>query len=621
MGNANLPVGNTPYDERASDVQTEFPASVELAALDRRSNEYQDKVERWTALAQLYCGGWDLRLKASSFLWQRHKEQQDVYQSRIQRFNYFNLLQTGIGYYVSYLFRREPEIDILDKVNLKPLVDTTSPEIKPVRPGELRLATPTPDDRTDRLSDPDTTPVTPAQSDNSKIGPVINTANDEAGRFYTQFRSNVDRAQTTLSSFFSHVMAQLLLNGKAFILTDLEPLTSPVANREQAEALGANRPYVLLKNANDVINYRTDREGNLVWCVIKGARSGQEGPFDPIFTVDQWWVYDQTSWALYEYQHPVEPGSVTAGSAQSVAAINAGLTKPGKYATLTGSGLHALHHVGRCPVRMFEVPEGQWMGDRVYLPILTHLNEDNALGWLLAQTNLAIPVIIGGGVEMGDSNDTSGIKFYSEISAIALPNGATFNWSSPPATASATSMRRLESLTEEVFRLMYLQDQGRPSAQTPSNRSGRAIELDKMPSREVAEALGRNIRDMITKMYQDVIDSRHEGDVISVSVRGFSFLENYVGLDLNDVARLKELGMPSPTLLRYSYEQIVRHYMQDAPSHVVEIAIAEIEKYLTDETVLQFAQSTLQPIEADTEKDLLKPQPIPARLQLSEAAE
>lgn len=613
----NLPLGTTPYDDRASDIPSVFPQSVPFQILDRRSHEYESNADLWANLALLYAGGWQITLHASNFLIQRHKEPQDVYQSRIQGFNYYNLLATGIGYYVSYLFRREPEIDIIDKVNRRPLIDTTNSEIRPITNGDIKLGTPTPPGRTNKLADPDLSPVSPADADNSTEGPTINTANDEAGKFYTEFRTNVDRAHTTLSEFFSRVMTQLLLNGKTYILTDLEPLKSQVSNRQQAEALGANRPYVLLYNTNDVINYRTDREGNLVWCVIKSARVDQESPFEPVAVIDQWWIYNQTSWALYEHRRPVEPGSGNSTPSSSPATAPAGVNV--KTAELVASGLHALHHVGRCPIRMFHVPEGLWLGERVFLPLKTHLNEDNALGWLLRQTNLAVPVITGAGQEVGSDSDTSGIKYYSEISAISLPTNATFNWSSPPGTATQTSMDRLESLTQEIYRLMYLQDQGRPSSSVSSQRSGRAIEMDKMPSREVAETLGRSVRHMIAKMYQDIIDSRKEGDIVSVSVRGFSFLENYVGLDLSDVDRLKTLGMPSPTLMRYAYKLIARHYMQDAPTHITDIAIAEIDNYLTDETVLEFAQSTFQPIAQADEQDLLKPAPIPARVQLAES--
>lgn len=621
MGDMNLPLGTTPYDQRASDIQTKFPPSVPFLILDRRSHDYENNADLWANLALMYEGGWEIRTRAANFLWQRHKEPQDVYQSRVQRFNYFNLLETGLGYYVSYLFRREPEIDIIDKVNRRPLVDTTASEIRPVSAGDLKLGEPTPPGReaSNKLANPDTSPVSPEDEDNSKEGPVINTANDEAGKFYTQFRSNVDRANTTVSSFFSKIMTQLLLNGKVYILTDLEPVQSQVANRQQAEALGADKPYVLIYNTNDIINYRTDREGNLVWVVIKSARVDQETPFKPVVVIDQWWVYDQTSWALYEHRRPVEPGSGNTTMPMTAQGSGGAHSPNPKTADLVASGLHALHHVGRCPVRMFQAPEGLWLGKRIYLPLLSHLNEDNALGWLLAQTNLAIPVITGAGLEIGGDNDTSGIKYYSEITAIALPANATFTWSSPPGTASQTCMDRLESLTQEIYRLMYLQDQGRPSSSVGSQRSGRAIEMDKMPSREVAETLGRCVRHMISKMYQDVIDSRKEGDVVSISVRGYSFLENYVGLDLSDVDRLKVLGMPSPTLMRYAYKLIARHYMQDAPSHVTDIAIAEIDNYLSDETVLEFAQSTFQPIQAADEQGLLKPAPIPARVQLAES--
>ena len=615
----NLPVGNTPYDNRASDTPTEFPEFIPIQKIDKHSYEYDQYADLWSALALLYTGGWELRLKAANFLWQRHKEPQDVYQSRVYRFNYNNIIETVIGWYTSYLFRREPEVDILDKLNRRPLVDTTVTKIDPVENGDLRLGeTPTAKPIAQR---------TPPGRDigipgNAEEAPVINTANDEAGKFYTEFRGNVDRAKTSLSTFFSKMMTNLLLNGRVFVLTDIEPLAEPAANRQQAEKLGANRPYLLMFNSSDVINYRTDKEGNLVWAVIRTGRIDQESPFDNARTIDQWWVYNQTSWALYEYLQPVSPNGPTAISSSATSYEGGGTNPPVKTANRVAYGLHSLHHIGRCPLRKFTVPDGLWLGKRAYLPALSHLNEDNALQWLLAQTNLAVPVISGAGQEPGadtDGSETGGIRYFSEIYAINLPHGAQFNWSSPDGKAADISLKRLESLREEMYRLMYLQDQGRSAATISSQRSGAAILMEKLPGREVAESLGRSIRDMMEKVYQDVIDARHDTEAVEVSVRGFSFLENYTGLDLDDLARLKASGMPSGTVMRYAYKSIARLFMQDAPNHILDLAIAEIDQWLTDETVLEFAQSTFQPLSEQGEQAGLKVAPVPARVQLAEA--
>lgn len=616
-GDINLGIGTVPYDQRPSDIQTDFPQSAEIRKLDRHSFEYDQNADLWANLALLYEGGWQLRIKAANFLWQRHKEPQDVYQSRIVRFNYNNIIETVIGWYTSYLFRREPEIDIVDKVNRRPLVDTSITQaIQPIEDGQFRF---------DKA--PTTKPVeqrTPPGRDigspeNSEEAPVINTSNDEAGRFYTEFRNNVDRANTSLTTFFSKLVAQILLNGRAFVLTDLEPYSFAPANRAQAEKLGSNRPYLMMFNSSDVVNYRTDKEGNIVWIVVKSGRVDQEDPFSDAVVIDQWWVYNQTSWALYEYKQPVAPNGPTAISSSATSYEGGGTNPPVKTANLVASGLHALHHVGRCPIRMYTAPDGMWLGKRAYLPVLSHLNEDNALQWLLAQTNLAVPVISGGGAEGEDGSETGGIKYYSEIYAINLPQGAKFDWSSPAATSATTSMSRIEKLVEEIYRLMYLQDQGRSSGSVTSQRSGAAMMIEKMPAREVAEALGRHIRDWMKKTYRDVIDVRNESAALDVSISGFSFLEDYSGLDLSDFIRLKATGIPSGTLLRYAAKMIARLFMRDAPAHVLDLAIAEIDEHLTDQSVLEFTQSVWMPVTEQTASEELKAPPIPARVQLAEA--
>lgn len=608
-GDVNLPLGSTPYDQRASNTPTKFPDEIPLRKLDRKSYDYEQNANLWAELALLYTGGWEIRSQATRFLWQRHKEPQDVYQSRITRFIYDNKIETVLGWYTSYLFRREPEVDIIDKVNRRPLVDTTVTKIKSVQSGDLKLGEP-PDNPGGTGRETSATNTSGGTPGNSEEGPTINTANDEAGRFYTEFRGNVDRARTSLTSFFSRAMTHLLLNGRVFILTDVEPTSTQALNRQQSEKMGANRPYLVIYSSSDVINYRTDKEGNMVWAVVKGGRVEQESAFDDPEVVDQWWIYDQTSWALYEHRRPTSPNAQSQSQPQDGSI---------KQALLVNSGLHALHHVGRCPLRRYDSPDGLWLGKRAYLPALSHLNEDNALQWLLAQTNLAVPVITGAGAESGGTGETSGVQYYSEIYAIKLPAGAKFEWSSPDGHAAALSMQRIEKIVEEIYRLMYLQDQGRPSSTISSQRSGAAMMIEKMPGREVAESLGRFLRDMMTKAYQDVIAVRRETDAVQVSIRGFSFLENYVGLTIEDAERIKALGMPSGTVIRYVFKQIARLYMQDAPSHLMDLAIAEIDEWLTNKTILEFAQSTFQPETQQTAGASLKVPPVPARVQLAEA--
>src|SRR5712692_8408550 len=81
--------------------------TVPIAALEQRHEWHALFNSVWDDLDILHQGSKVLQMVADRFLIRRPKEGNDVYQIRIQRFSYHNLLATGVGYYIAKLRSEE----------------------------------------------------------------------------------------------------------------------------------------------------------------------------------------------------------------------------------------------------------------------------------------------------------------------------------------------------------------------------------------------------------------------------------------------------------------------------------------------------------------------------------
>lgn len=178
---------------------------VEL--LDAQHPEYAANARAWDELRLLYAGGHELAANAGTFLRKRPKELSDIYAERLARFSYQNILETGLGWYESALFRELP-------------------------------------------------------------GVTVNGGDAEA---YAKFQENCDRSGTGFVDFFRRVFTTALLYRSAYVLTDLpEQSVLPVSRAEQKQS-GALDPFLVAYEPMQVLDWSEDRFGNPEWVVISSC--------------------------------------------------------------------------------------------------------------------------------------------------------------------------------------------------------------------------------------------------------------------------------------------------------------------------------------------------------------
>lgn len=502
-------------------------ATVPVATINQSNALHQLYGQLWRDIDVLHQGSRVLQLQADRFLLKRPKEPNDIYIERVKGFTYHNLMDLGVGYYRAKLFEDDPEIDI--KQSGKAL-------------------------------------VAPAETTDTKDPEVIVDPADAVWHFYVeQFLVDCDGGRTSYVEFFKLVMASLLLYQRAYILMDL-----PAGTQNAATAADQNiRPLLKLYGPQQVINYEVDDRGNLNWILIR-VESQDHSFLKRARKIVRWHYFDRTEFFTYEWRE----------GDKRPEGVNSDVAK------LVGFGNHSMadykddetgNVTGRVPVHVIEVTSDFWIANRVFLPMIDHLNVDNSYSFALKQGNLAMPVI---------TSDSEFQPTLAECGFIMLPQGATFAWAEPSGTSYQRSQERIDSLREEIFRLMHLQAQGKSSTAVASAQSGYSKEQDMAPAHDILESMGDLIRTNMQIVLYLVAAIRQE-TTLDFDVRGFEFEEREVLPEIEAVAALQAVQVRSETFAREVEKSLVRSFGRDWNPELVKTIEAEIDAAPSNEELQQ----------------------------------
>jgi hypothetical protein len=378
---------------------------------------------------------------------------------------------------------------------------------------------------------------------------------EDAASYYGALMADATRAGTSWVDFWRQAILFQLLYGSAFVLVDLPaPGEEMPATLAEQRALGYLDPYLVLWDPRQVINWGEDARGRLAWVVMAATEERRQFG-SPAAAVDRWYYFDQTEFRVYE-------------------ASRARDGKRGETAELAAAGPHALAAVGRVPVRRFTVPHALWLGDRVHLQVIDHLNQDNTYAWALFMANLPVPFVKG---------DWEHDPKVSETAIIQLAENGEFGWAEPAGTSFEHSAARIATLREEIYRQMYLVAQARSTAATPAAASGLSKQMDMAPTRDVLRGLGDILRGQMRAVLEDVAAAR--GEEVRVEVRGFDFADEEVGDELARAEAIEALRIPSATLRREMQKRVARAVLRDAAPETLAAVEREIDEERPEDTL------------------------------------
>jgi hypothetical protein len=473
-------------------VQT-FATSVPVKSLETIHPELRNNQELYESIRLLNASGVEMQRSMRRFLIKRPIELESVFSVRLARCTYQPILSELISYFTSRLFSESLVV-------------------------------------------------------NGISGDSLPTNESD---FYDSFLDNCDRAGSSLEEFWSKVTEDILLYGKAAVLVDLPRLETIPSTLLEQQALGGLNPYLVHINIQSLINWGTDQNGLLTWCLLKSETEEQAFLQKPV-TVTTWSYYDSSEFAIYETRQ--EQGAA-----------------PSANASLKATGRHAMADQNEVPLHIVSADEKLWIASRCYLMLLDHLRVSNEYSWSLVQGNLAIPVLIGG--DNGAQIDQR--QVVSESAGLCLSHGASVSYLEPTGNCYIASQSRLSSLVEEIHRSAHLVQLGRQGSDSPATLSGYAKNLDAQPSADALNALGSTVKRALQDILEDISEIRSD-TAASPSVAGFDF-DGSISTDIEEAIELEKVGIPSDTFRKSIWKGIVSKKYRNLDSDSLAVMLDEIE--------------------------------------------
>ena len=452
--------------------------------IDREHPEYKRRKAMWRVYRDLYLGGEQLKENAGEYLVRRQKEPGDVFAERLARVFYENYVGSIIDWFAATLFRREPVL-------------------------------------------------------------TFEGDNEAAKTFFCTFTEDCDLKQTSLSDFFRRQFMEALVGGSSYILVDFPRIAQPAANRAEEDQRGASRAYLVGYQAEDLINWSEDQQGNLDWVVLRTSNLRQNTPDDGWLKETRWVYYDKEEFRIYRR---VE-----------------GKAGEKSVPELVDAGRHGLAGLRRVPLFRLQVSEGLWLMNKAALLQLEHFNKSNALGWALTMGLFAMPVIYS----EREWNQIVGESYYIQLG----PNDK-FGWTEPEGKVYQIAVENLNRLKSEIYRVCYLMPQ---SWDAPTTQSGTSKLRDFTITNEVLRAYGDAIKDTLKRLLRAIEAARQDG--LTVDVSGLDEFDiGDFSSELDDAQRLLTLGMGSPTLRKEIFKRLAQKYLCDVRQGLKDQIVKEIEE-------------------------------------------
>lgn len=472
-----------------------FPQFAPVNKLNLQHPDYAFFHETWELIGTLYEGGTRMReaVNHGQFLVKNPKELPEVFSVRQQRFSYTNLLGNVIGWYMSALFKQPPQ---LTKKQAGVEGDTA-----------LKIPAPVAD-------------------------------------FCAAFEKDCDRGGVSFNDFCKAAAEAATLYRKAYVLVDLpSPEAQPLTLQDQVNQ-GLLNPFLVLYTPRNVINWETDAYGNLEWALIYVRAQEQEFLEAPKVT-DYWYYFDREQVALYEREVKTSATETTVG-AEELATLCTGYPRA-----------HALSDEKRVPIFEICLPEGLWLANRVFLPLINHLNQDNALDFGLMQANL--PQLV---IEDGDNGTYDEPVTTSTVGYHHMPHGGKMYFLEPGGIAYEAAQQRIDTLEERIYKACYLMDQARTNRSTPAAQSGYSKQQDKTPSRDALSGIGDVVRPVQQAIYEAVLRLAGFPD-IEPDVRGYDFSDRATAEDMALLEQATVVPVNSPIFERELGKKNVRCSLPD----------------------------------------------------------
>lgn len=390
---------------------------------------------------------------------------------------------------------------------------------------------------------------------------------ETADAFWTEFKEDCDGFGTDLDVFLSAAFLDALVH--RFAWWRVEFLTEPLPGSTiaDADAVGARRAVLRRVPIANVINWREDDNGRLVWLLERDVRAELLDLEDETPTTTETWTqwFADGSARRWQVSWKKERPKPDADVPQVAPPVN---------------------RLARLPFACIELPEALHLGALAAEPQIAHFRNEAALTWALNRACHVMPWFF---LKNARKPPTMGTGYFGILGVderIEYPN--------VPTAPFAVLSERGQSIVTELHRIleqMALSVDNNAAAAV--GRSGESKSADAAATQIVLPAFGRFVRAPVEVTYDMIAEGR--GESLDWTVGGMDrYAPEVTGSFIDAAVGAESLTVPSVTHRREVLKQVSRALLPGIDEKVRAAIDKEIEANTNPED-MPHRESTVPP--------------------------
>lgn len=435
---------------------------MKIKTLQQQHPEYDGDL--WRDYEALYAGGDQFRKRINRFLARNPQEPEEIYSKRKREAVYRSYLGTVVDYFTALLF----SVPVI----YKPTVGDSSNEV-------------------------------------------------DLPEWVEDLADNVDGCGSDLSDFLRASLIEACVKRKSYWLIDYPDNYGQHKTLVDAERDGALDVRLRIVKRDNILDYRRDKRGNLLWAIIVDEETVRDEPEDiREHKITTWTVVDKQRIRKFE-------------------AITHLMSSPDSEIVLTPIS-DIPHGLGEMPLIELDVHDGLWVANRLESPQLEHFRLTAANNWSMRRTAYAMPVLNLLDPE-GFNPQRMGAGYFLKL---GLEEKAS--WIAPPSAHFAAMTEEVRNQKDEIFRLVTQMSLGVDNNAAAIGRSAESKMADAEAIQVVLRAYANKIRDALKTALNRLSKSR--GEQHEWHVEGLDRFETIPPDMLIELLKASlEIGVPSKT--------------------------------------------------------------------------
>jgi hypothetical protein len=369
--------------------------------------------------------------------------------------------------------------------------------------------------------------------------PITMTAEPDADPFFVEFVKEVDGHKLTFAALVRNQILTALQTRTSWTLIDLPPRDDGDALESETdeEEAGALRAYAIPLEPESVLDWDDGPSGELEWalvCVKSQPRKTLES--DRSMITERYTLYTRTAWERWEVTYkngkPPKP-------AQEIPSVK-------------GS-----HSFGRVPLVRLSLPDGLWAMNKIHNLAKEHLNKRSSTSW--SQYRHLFPILgaylapemgAGGAIPAAEAQDPGRAtnQVYGIGRIVVFGKDDELRYTSPDAGIYDSALRDLDSMRDEIFRVLHHMALAADNSSAALGRGGESKKQDRAAANVVLTALGELCREFAVEVFDLASRGRMDSPPRKWTAQGMQAFDT---ASLSDVveesAIIDTLKIPSQT--------------------------------------------------------------------------